>query len=62
MKNLWTKKLAIALSAIVITLSASAQKYSNGLVDKTIAVGGNEMIMLSDLEEEVHEGIRYAFR
>jgi peptidyl-prolyl cis-trans isomerase SurA len=53
MKNLWTKKLAIALSAIVITLSASAQKYSNGLVDKTIAVVGNEMIMLSDLEEEV---------
>jgi peptidyl-prolyl cis-trans isomerase SurA len=53
MNVLWTKKLAIALSAIAISLTASAQKYSNGLVDKTIAVVGNEMIMLSDLEEEV---------
>ena len=30
-----------------------AQKYSDGVVDKTIAVVGNEMIMISDLEEEV---------
>ncbi len=36
-----------------MAFTASAQKYSNGLVDKTIAVVGNEMIMLSDLEEEV---------
>ena len=43
----------MALSMMLIALSASAQKYSNGLVDKTIAVVGNEMIMLSDLEEEV---------
>ena len=43
----------MALSMMLIALSASAQKYSNGLVDKTIAVVGNEMIMLSDLEDEV---------
>ena len=53
MNILWTKKLAVALSMATIAFSASAQKYSNGLVDKTIAVVGNEMIMLSDLEEEV---------
>jgi peptidyl-prolyl cis-trans isomerase SurA len=32
---------------------ASAQKYQDGLVDKTIAVVGNEMITISQLEEEV---------
>ena len=53
MNILWTKKLAVALSLMAIAFSASAQKYSNGLIDKTIAVVGNEMIMLSDLEEEV---------
>ncbi len=31
----------------------SAQKYDNGLVDKTIALIGNEMIMLSQLEAEI---------
>lgn len=31
----------------------SAQKYSGGLVDKSIAVVGNEMIMISQLEQEV---------
>lgn len=40
---------AFALSAFV----ASAQKYPDGIVDKTIAVVGNEMITISDLEEEV---------
>ena len=34
-------------------VSASAQKYPNGIIDKSIAVVGNEMIMLSQLEEEV---------
>ena len=37
----------------VISLAASAQKYPNGIIDKTIAVVGNEMIMISQLEEEV---------
>ena len=41
----------MALSAI--SLAASAQKYPNGIIDKTIAVVGNEVIMISQLEEEV---------
>ncbi|MBE6240890.1 MAG: hypothetical protein E7115_05280 [Bacteroidales bacterium] len=53
MNILRIKRWALALSAIAAAFTASAQKYSNGLVDKTIAVVGNEMIMLSDLEEEV---------
>lgn len=36
----------------LVALSVSAQKYPNGVIDKTIAVVGNEMIMISDLEEE----------
>ena len=36
----------------VITVNAAAQKYQ-GVVDKTIAVVGNEMIMISDLEGEM---------
>lgn len=38
---------------MALSLTASAQKYSNGLIDKTIAVVGNEVIMVSQLEEEV---------
>ena len=38
---------------MALPLTASAQKYSNGLIDKTIAVVGNEVIMVSQLEEEV---------
>ena len=53
MNLLWIKRFALGLSVFAMAFSASAQKYSNGLVDKTIAVVGNEMIMLSDLEEEV---------
>lgn len=45
--------MTVVLSSVVIAVSASAQKYSDGLVDKTVAVVGNEIIMLSDLEEEV---------
>jgi peptidyl-prolyl cis-trans isomerase SurA len=41
------------LALSVLSLAASAQKYSNGLIDKTIAVIGNEVVNLSDLEEEV---------
>ena len=44
----------IALFAFLfISVAASAQKYPKGIVDKSIAVIGNEMIMISDLEEEV---------
>ena len=43
--------LVLALSAM--SFVASAQKYPNGIIDKTIAVVGNEVITISQLEEEV---------
>ena len=36
-----------------MSFAASAQKYPDGIIDKTVAVVGNEMIMISQLEEEV---------
>ncbi len=48
------KTVLVAVVTFVMTaVGASAQKYQGGLVDKTVAVVGNEMIMLSQLEEEV---------
>lgn len=44
--------LAIVLLGF-IAIPATAQKYTNGLVDKTIALVGNDMIQLSTLEAEV---------
>ena len=38
---------------MMITTAVSAQKYPGGVVDKSIAVVGNEMIMISQLEQEV---------
>ena len=46
------KGVAVSLIAAA-SLSASAQKYQGGIVDKTIAVVGNEVIMISDIESEV---------
>ncbi len=51
MKNIL--KLASALTLIVLPMTGWAQKYENGLIDKTIAVVGNEMISLSELEQEI---------
>lgn len=45
--------MAVAAVFCAAAVSASAQKYNNGLIDKTIAVVGNELIMLSELEEEM---------
>ena len=42
-----------AFAFVAFSSVASAQKYGNGVIDKTIAVVGNEVIMISDLEEEV---------
>ena len=53
MNILWIKRLATAVLFSAAALTASAQKYSGGLIDKTVAVVGNEVIMLSDLEDEV---------
>ena len=46
------KGVAVFLFAAA-SVSASAQKYSGGIVDKTVAVVGNEVIMISDIESEV---------
>lgn len=51
MRNLY-KTAAIAL-LILLQLPVSAQKYQGGLIDKSIAVVGNEMITISDLEQEI---------
>ena len=53
MNILWIKRLATAVLFAAAALTASAQKYSGGLIDKTVAIVGNEVIMLSDLEDEV---------
>ena len=45
-------KLFLLTAFSVMSLPLSAQRYS-GVVDKSIAVVGNEMIRLSDLESEV---------
>ncbi len=43
-----------ALSLLLFAgITAEAQRYQRGLVDKTVAVVGNEIIMLSDIENEV---------
>ena len=39
--------------ALVLPVCCFAQTYPNGLIDKTIAVVGNEMISLSQLEQEI---------
>ena len=44
---------ALALTALLaLCLSASAQRY-DGIINKTIAVVGNEVITLADLEQEI---------
>ena len=42
-----------ALLFAVVSVNASAQKYYGGVIDKTVAVVGNEVIMISDLESEM---------
>lgn len=44
---------AAALIMLLASTFAWGQKYQGGLIDKTIAVIGNEAIKLSDLEEEI---------
>ena len=51
MKHIFKGVAVLACSAL--SLVASAQKYPNGIIDKTIAVIGNEVIMISQLEDEV---------
>ena len=46
-------KLMAVAASVCVAVSASAQKYKDGIVDKTIAVIGNEVVTISQLEEEV---------
>lgn len=46
-------KTAAVISALAMSLTLSAQKYPGGLIDKTIAVVGNEAITISDIENQV---------
>ena len=51
--NKFFKVLAIAGLAVVGAASAFAQTYPKGLIDKSIAIVGNEMISISGLEQEI---------
>lgn len=45
--------MTLAAVVALAALSAQAQNYPKGLVDKTIAVIGNEMVTIAQLEEEI---------
>ncbi len=48
------KKFFLLFSAVLgCAFTCFSQKYPSGIIDKTIAVVGDEMIMISDLESEV---------
>ena len=49
-----TLRLIAAAALLSLATVASAQRYGN-VIDKTIAVVGNEMIMISDLEQAILE-------
>ncbi len=47
------KRFLIIAAMMFMALTAGALKYPAGLIDKTIAVVGNEMITISSLEQEM---------
>lgn len=46
-------KVMTAILCLAASFGMYGQKYENGLIDKTVAVVGGEMIFLSQIEEEV---------
>lgn len=46
-------RVLVALGLAVMAVAAQAQTYPKGLLDKTIAVVGNEMVSISSLEQEI---------
>ena len=50
--NIKKTRVINVLFFLLITTSAYSQRYSGGLVDKVIALVGNEMIQLSTIEED----------
>ena len=49
------RRVILFAAALLLTTGLSAQKYKGGLVDKTVAVVGNEVILVSDIESEVQQ-------
>ncbi|HAC40370.1 MAG TPA: hypothetical protein DCF48_02200 [Rikenellaceae bacterium] len=49
------KHIILTTAALLTCLSLNAQKYKNGVADKTVAVLGGETILISDLESEVQQ-------
>ena len=48
-------RFIVFAAALFLSTGLSAQKYPGGLVDKTVAVVGNEVILVSDIESEVQQ-------
>ena len=51
MKNIL--RITAVLAAVMTVLSVSAQTYPKGLIDKTVAIVGNEVITIGELEEQL---------
>jgi peptidyl-prolyl cis-trans isomerase SurA len=49
------KHIILTTAALLTCLGLNAQKYKNGVADKTVAVLGGETILISDLESEVQQ-------
>ena len=48
-------RFIVFAAALFLATGLSAQKYPGGLVDKTVAVVGNETILVSDIESQVQQ-------
>lgn len=47
------RRMISAALVLTVSIAASAQKYPDGIIDKSVAVVGNEMIRISNIEETV---------
>ena len=46
-------KKIVALAFLAGSYTLSAQNYPEGLIDKVVAVVGGEMVMISDIEQDI---------
>ncbi|MBO7623670.1 MAG: hypothetical protein J6S64_06505, partial [Bacteroidales bacterium] len=51
MKNIL--RITAVLATVMTVLPVSAQTYPTGLIDKTVAIVGNEVITIGELEEQL---------
>lgn len=51
--------ILFVLASLASPFALSAQKYENGLIDKTVAIIGNEAIFLSQVESEMKTSVYY---